>query len=294
MSKSTFAGNPNSQYDPGLIAKEVHDFYGQSIRTTDANSLVKNFFTNYRVSYDYLNRPTTVSYYRGTKSQLTKFSVNTIGLNLDGKYFTIRSAISNDLYVVWFDVNNSSVQPVVSGAKYIQIDIAANDTESLIAMAISLTINNLYGNIFNVTRNAQAIEIATAQLGIANPSTEGTTPFVFTQSPGEETLVEKIDISYQGNDPVFQGQVLKGYVFNIAKGQFEVSSNSAAEETLNVDEVSSNLIYIGNAPTGTENSSPNWKISRVSISGGNITVQFAEGKSTYEFIWNNRASLNYE
>jgi hypothetical protein len=86
--KSGFAGNPNSQYDPGLIIKEVHDFYGQSIRTQDTRSVVDKFYTHFRISYNGNSLPENVNYYRGVTAQKTQIGVLAdVSGSLNNKYF---------------------------------------------------------------------------------------------------------------------------------------------------------------------------------------------------------------
>lgn len=67
--------NPNSHYGSELIAKEVHDFHGQAIRTVDTRSLINKYFTHIKVEYDGSSNPTLVHYYRGIKAHFTNFDV---------------------------------------------------------------------------------------------------------------------------------------------------------------------------------------------------------------------------
>ena len=220
MSNTTFSGNGNSKYDSGLIIKEVHDYYGQSLRTVDTRAVVDQYFSHFRAEYDGSNKPTLVSYYRGTKAHITNFNVTAANTLLDGAYFTIRSAPDNQLWVVWFNLDNNSNQPIVANAKFIEININSGDTAPVVAMALSLTINALNKDVFFVTRNGSNIEIKTAGLGLVSDSDEGTTPFTFSQTEGFQELVKKIEFSYIGIDPVYEGQVLKGYSYDIYSGKF--------------------------------------------------------------------------
>jgi hypothetical protein len=55
-----------------------------------------------------------------------------------------------------------------------------------------------------------------------------------------------------------------------------------------------NILYRGEAKAGTAKSAASWRISRFTYSGSDITdVQFADGESTYDKIWDNRASYTY-
>jgi hypothetical protein len=234
MSKSVFDGNPNSKYDAGLIVKEVHDFYGQSIRTTDANSVVKNFFTHFRAIYDVDNKPTEITYYRGMTAHKTSFDVIASPLLATG-YFELHSAPDNQLWVVWFNVDGASTQPSVPGAKYIEVAIDSGDTAAVISTAIALTINALYKDVFVVTRNGTNVEIRTYGLGEVSPSDEAMTPFTFAQVPGTQAVVQKIVLTYSGTDPIYEGQILKGYTYDIYSGKF------VQKVSINVDNIDVNL-----------------------------------------------------
>ena len=57
---------------------------------------------------------------------------------------------------------------------------------------------------------------------------------------------------------------------------------------------SSNLIYIGFAALGSSKASAVWQIRKLTWSGSNLTdVQYANGSTLFDAVWDNRASLNY-
>ena len=53
------------------------------------------------------------------------------------------------------------------------------------------------------------------------------------------------------------------------------------------------IIYIGLAPMHSITSDPIWAIKRLSISGGAIGVQWADGNDLFDNVWDNRAALTY-
>lgn len=238
MSRTVFAGNKNSQYDSGLIVKEVHDFFGQSIRTMDSRTVVDKYYTHFRVTYNGQNQPSLANYYRGTKVHLTKFDVVASPL-LDGAYFELRSAPDNQKWVVWYNVDGTSVQPVVADAKYIEVNISSGDTSQVIALATALTINNLFKDYFKVTRTSSTLQILTIGLGEVDLSDEGTTPFTFEQVAGEQELVQKIEIDYDGNgNPYYNGELLRDFSYDIYSGKFiknpTVTLSDVSVETITV------------------------------------------------------------
>ena len=243
MAKTVFDGNKNSQYDSDLIIKEVHDFYGQSLRTLDTRSLISEYYTHLRSEYDVNDKPVEVNYYRGTKAHKTTFNVTSATSLLDGAYFTINSAPDNQKWVVWFNLDGTSVQPVVINANYIEIEINTGDSAEVVALAITLTLNTLYKNQFFVTKNNSNLEIETIGLGIVDASNEATVPFSFVQIEGAQELVKKVTIEYSGSDPIYEGQVLKGYVYDIYSGKF------IQKIEINVDNIDVNLDSITDSVT---------------------------------------------
>ena len=52
--------------------------------------------------------------------------------------------------------------------------------------------------------------------------------------------------------------------------------------------------YIGLAVTGSKGTDPNWQIRKVTYVGKkHVAVQFADGDTKFDNIWDNRAALPY-
>lgn len=213
-----FAGNKNSSYDSELIIKDVHEYHGQALRVFETNTLIKNYFTHFRVEYDGSNRPSLVNYFRGTSAHSTAFTAASAS-QLDGKYFLIYSAPDNQKYAVWYNVDGLSTQPVVSNAKYIEVEVNGGDDAGIVAFATTIVLN-LYKDKFTVTRNYSNVQILNSSYGKVTVSDPGTTPFAFIQVNGTEELVTTVEIPYSGSDPVYQGQVLKGCFYDVYSGKF--------------------------------------------------------------------------
>ena len=61
-----------------------------------------------------------------------------------------------------------------------------------------------------------------------------------------------------------------------------------------IDYSGSNPIYVGVAAPGSSVSDNVWRIKRISYSGNNpTTVEWADGNTNYDNVWDNRAALNY-
>lgn len=63
---------------------------------------------------------------------------------------------------------------------------------------------------------------------------------------------------------------------------------------LRIDAASETVAYKGDAVPGTVTSSASWRISRITTtSSGSITIEYADGNTDADNIWDNRASLSY-
>lgn len=286
---------PNNTYDPGLIIKEVGDFDGQFIRVSDSRSVADQYYTHFNAVYNSQNQPTKVTYYKGTKAHKTSIAtLDDVSSNLNNKYLFIHSAPSDQKYHIWFNVNNAGTNPAPANSLPIEVDINANDNSAIVAVAITLTINTLFKDKFKAQRNGNVVEIANIKEGVITNSEDFNTDFNVSNDLGQQVVTSEIDITYDGFDPVYNGQILKDYQYNIYTGKFELSKKQDSKETLKVDEVNSNLTYVGTAIAGSGTSESVWKIFRVSKSGNVTSLQYVSGDPSYSFIWDNRASLTYE
>ncbi len=60
-----------------------------------------------------------------------------------------------------------------------------------------------------------------------------------------------------------------------------------------IDEVSATVTYVGKTLPGNLTSASTWQIQKISIVGTETIVDFAEGNSKFDKIWDNRLSLSY-
>lgn len=216
------SNNKNSQYDPGLIVKEVHDLHGRAIRTYDTRSVISGYYTHFRAEYNPESQPIEVSYFRGSESHKTTLGcVSDVSGSLQNTYINIFSAPDNKQFHIWFNVDGLGTDPAPENSTPIEIQINANDPSSVIAMAISLTINTLYKDDFSASRVNSAVDVKTAGLGLVTSSSNFGTGFAITNTTGAQELVGFIQIDYENSHPVYKGQTLKNYRFNLFTGEFE-------------------------------------------------------------------------
>lgn len=241
-----FAGNPNSQYDAGMIAKEVHDYYGQNVRVSDSRTVADQYFTHFRATYTG-DLPSEVTYYRGTTQHITQVGcIADSSGSLAGKYFTIYSSPDQKAYYIWFKVSGVGTDPVIANAVGIEIDIESDDVASVVAAAINFTINSSYSDKFIASRIQAVVEIRAFSAGETSNSTSNTSGFTITNTAGTQVVTNYIAIEYSGQDPIYQGQVLKGMFYNIYTGKFEKSNKVLIDDSTPIkvqDIVNTSAIY---------------------------------------------------
>lgn len=59
------------------------------------------------------------------------------------------------------------------------------------------------------------------------------------------------------------------------------------------DEASSTVSYIGEATFGALDSDPIWRIRRMTLTGNNFVIDWANSNAEFNHVWNDRASLSY-
>lgn len=72
----------------------------------------------------------------------------------------------------------------------------------------------------------------------------------------------------------------------------DIVSNPPSIST-RVDEPSSSVTYVGKAAISSDTSDPVWQIFKMTVSGTQTIITFADGNNNFDNIWDNRASLTY-
>lgn len=225
-----------SQLDLGQVLRDVHDFDGQFLRVADTRSVISGHYSHFSVEYDTNNKPEVVEYYIGTQPHITNIAfVSDVAGDLNSTYFTIRSNPDNQKYHIWFNVDGMGIDPSPVASIGIQIPINSNDSASVISYAVELILKSFYSSIFDAYRKTNSIEIRTRQFGVIDDSIDFNTGFTLSNVQGDQRLVKRIEIEYVSGDPVYLGQVLKGYYYDIFKGSFE--KNQSLDTAVIWDEI---------------------------------------------------------
>lgn len=60
-----------------------------------------------------------------------------------------------------------------------------------------------------------------------------------------------------------------------------------------IDEASGTVTYVGEANPGTATATAEWRIQKIDTSANPISVKWADGNTSFDNVWDNRASLSY-
>jgi hypothetical protein len=221
MKKTVFAGNSHNIYNADTVLKESSDYYGQSLRVNDVRSVAPNYFSHFSVEYNEDSNPITVNYYRGMTAQVTNITT-TSAATLSGKYFSLYTAPDRHKYTIWYNVDGGSLPPTVIGTyAYIEVPVLSDDTAFFVAQATMMAINTFYSDYFTAsTSGGNDLAVMTAGLGETGRSSEGTSGFTLEDTAGTQDTVDKLVIDYNGTNPIYQGQELIDYNFDVYSGKF--------------------------------------------------------------------------
>lgn len=85
-------------------------------------------------------------------------------------------------------------------------------------------------------------------------------------------------------------------IMHTAQGTQGPPGVSSEEETVyakRVDMVGDALIYRGEAAVGAAESAPVWRIRRITLTGDDMTEEWAGGTAAFDKAWTDRATLGY-
>lgn len=223
-----------SQLDGQEVLKDVHSHPGHYLRVRDANTEVDRDFDTFSVSYNNNNLPIEICYYKGASPHITDiaFTSDSSG-SLNNKYFIIYSSKSGKAYHIWYNVNGSGIDPDPGNTEGIEVQINTNEPAATVAEATLLTINAFIPNNYTLRRKNTVLTITNLVYGEISDTINGNTTFLINNISGKFEEVEKILIEYDtAGNPIYKGNTLYGYRFNLVTGQFELD-NVLDENTIN-------------------------------------------------------------
>jgi hypothetical protein len=71
------------------------------------------------------------------------------------------------------------------------------------------------------------------------------------------------------------------------------ADNYTNQTSIRIDESTTGTTYVGKAPLASSEATAIWQIMKIVESSGITTITWADGDSSFNNIWSNRASLTY-
>lgn len=103
--------------------------------------------------------------------------------------------------------------------------------------------------------------------------------FVFEFSDGAKITSDRVKLPAQVN--VYSG------------GGASKGGRGVVNYDTRIDEASDTITYVGKTVPGNAISSANWQVQRISVSGTQTIIEFADSDAKFDNVWNARASLVY-
>lgn len=296
-----FRNVKNSQLNGSQIERAEFSELLSSKRVFNTNNILKDAYTHFIQTVDGFDRPTRVEYWQATSPAIDKLAVSAdIAGSKAGTYFTLQEYITKKTHVFYFVVSGSGTAPGIGDIET-AINIVTNDAASVVALAVQSAINLV--DEFTASRTSilsSFVSISYLQFGETSGVDVGTSGFTVTRTKeGTSFQVGEVDLDYNVDGHlIWNSNILKGYTYNVFKGEFEVTSDTQGSITpsnpiLLVDNQSSSLIYIGEAEINTAKTEAKWQIKKVEIIGTETSITFADADDKYDNIWNDRGSLIY-
>ena len=126
--------------------------------------------------------------------------------------------------------------------------------------------------------------------------TDGLVTATITNVSGKQALdVNVTDLSINHSaDSIKIGDGTNTVTSTAVDGKRALDVNAMVnEESVQIDEPDPVTTYVGYAPLGTSSAAASWKIKKITVSGTQTTVSYANGSSSYNNAWTNRATLTY-
>lgn len=121
--------------------------------------------------------------------------------------------------------------------------------------------------------------------------------FVYWEVPDEAARLSLIPSAAERYKVCYQKDTFSLFLLIATKPPTwqEIGMSSAVSTTTSrYDKVDATTAYLGKASVGSSESSNVWRIQKILFaSDGDITILFADGDSSFDNIWANRASLFY-
>lgn len=184
------------------------------------------------------------------------------------------------------DAKNTTVEPVREG----------QHGPSVLAYSVVRSIGT--GTVSSVSDDELTLSISTARVGDFLSFTSGAAAGRMTKVIASSgSVVEIADRFASGPVATDTFELLRHDFPRVnSSGEFITTGGggaSASTYATRVDEASATVTYVGEAQPGVAAASALWRIKRITVSGVVTLIEWADGNSDFDNVWNNRASLSY-
>lgn len=231
-----------TQFDRGQVLKGSFSEIQSALRTVGTNAVLKDAYTHFTQSLNANKLPTRVTYYQAIDPALDELTfVADVSKSLAGTYFILQEYITKTTHAFYYVVDGTGTAPGVADAET-AIAISENDNAATVCFATKATLD-MVDDFIVKSKNflTNSITIEYFQFGETDAIDVATSGFSVTRiKEGQSIQVGEIDISYDVDDnPIYNGNTLKGLVFNPFTGSFDVELKS--DVTVNLETTASSF-----------------------------------------------------
>jgi len=236
--KLDFRNVKTTQFDPGQTNKMAFSELQSAFRHYETNAILRDAYTHFVQELDGDSRPTKVTYYQAISPASDRLNVRAdSGGDLAGLYFTLQEFITKQTHVFWFKVSGSGSAPGIGDVEH-EIALNNNDPASVVAFAVKNAIEAT-DEFYVIDSNllSSYADIQYYQFGDTQALDTGTTGFLSSRLvEGESFEVGEACIEYDvDGNPIWNGNLLKGMVYNSFAGTFQSSGSAGVEDCGPID-----------------------------------------------------------
>jgi len=209
------------------------------LRTIDTNTIIRDAYTHFIQELDSNGNPTKVTYYQATSPVIDEmFFVSDVGGDLASKYIVLQEFLTKREIVFYIKVGGSGTNPGL-GDEQVAVDIELNDPASVVRLNFMNAIKQYKD--FQLERVGgyvgTSIKITYLQFGETQAlNVTDTGFFVIRREEGSSFEVGEACIEYDvDQNPIWNGNLLKGMIYNSFAGTFESSGSAGAGDCGPID-----------------------------------------------------------
>jgi hypothetical protein len=183
----------------------THDFETIARRTSQAISLDSEFLAVYSAYYVIISSSSVghrENSYDLNTSMAIKNKMGTDDSSLNSKYFFINSALNAQQYYVWFNVENTGVDPQINGKTGLRVDIAKGSNSEIVCQSTKSTLDSTGKFLTNIS--SDTLIITNVNVGQTSVASDVSVDFlIFTQKLGENReLLAILNMEYDSQNNI--------------------------------------------------------------------------------------------